>query len=328
MNEWSRTMAHGVPSRVPLKKTGIEDEAMRWVGGDLNQWCYQVPFEHAFRLIKTRAVVVSAGIAFVPMPLMIGFLTDWFGDHLSQKLQVMSRILQCASKDGRVTNALYSIRERLKEPLKYVPNKSADGEINRYNVGTLSNLSFPLCMKRMHQKLLQDSHLRYWGRRTYGLFLKGIGLSLEEAIEFWRSAFSPKFDRHTWEKKYAYNIRHNYGKVGKCADYSPYDCKKIISSSAQGPNEFHTCPFKDCDSQRLRELLKRDNIDEAHIEEILNRKTSSRFLKACQAHFRAKHDMNLYQVDMTGIGQHPNVYFDQSRIFHSHIASKLFAHQQ
>lgn len=53
----------------------------------------------------------------------------------------------------------------------------------------LSAKSFPLCMRQLHQSLREHHHLRHGGRMQYGLFLKGIGLSLEQALQFWRSEF-------------------------------------------------------------------------------------------------------------------------------------------
>lgn len=44
-------------------------------------------------------------------------------------------------------------------------------------------------MRQLHQSLRENHHLRHGGRMQYGLFLKGIGLSLEQALQFWRSEF-------------------------------------------------------------------------------------------------------------------------------------------
>lgn len=49
-------------------------------------------------------------------------------------------------------------------------------------------------MQQLHMSLKRDHHLRHWGRQQYGLFLKGIGLSLEEAMKFWRSEFMKIMD--------------------------------------------------------------------------------------------------------------------------------------
>jgi DNA primase large subunit len=46
-----------------------------------------------------------------------------------------------------------------------------------------------------------------------------VGLSIEEAIVFWRKAFSAKMADDKWAKEYLYNIKHQYGLVGKMANY-------------------------------------------------------------------------------------------------------------
>lgn len=77
-------------------------------------------------------------------------------------------------------------------------------------------------MRHLHNQLRHDHHLKHQGRMQYGLFLKGLGLSMEEALLFWQRAFSGKVTEDQFQKNYAYNIRHNYGREGKRTDYTPY----------------------------------------------------------------------------------------------------------
>jgi hypothetical protein len=44
--------------------------------------------------------------------------------------------------------------------------------------------------------------------------MKGIGMSLEDAMKFWRGEFTKRTDVDVdkFEKEYAYGIRYNYGK--------------------------------------------------------------------------------------------------------------------
>ena len=49
-------------------------------------------------------------------------------------------------------------------------------------------------------------------------------------MRFWRIEFAPKCPGDSFDKKYAYNVRYNYGKEGRKSEYTPYSCIKIISS--------------------------------------------------------------------------------------------------
>lgn len=44
----------------------------------------------------------------------------------------------------------------------------------------------PLCMKNLHTALNRERKLRHWGRLQYGLFLKGAGLGVDDAMAFWQ----------------------------------------------------------------------------------------------------------------------------------------------
>lgn len=117
--------------------------------------------------------------------------------------------------------------------------KKTAGKVTLDQIDGLSRTSYPLCMRQLHTALKENHHLKHGGRLQYGLFLKGIGLSLEEALIFWRAEFTKLMDVDKFDKQYAYNIRHNYGKEGKRADYTPYSCMKIIMSNPPGPGDHH-----------------------------------------------------------------------------------------
>jgi Eukaryotic-type DNA primase, large subunit len=113
-------------------------------------------------------------------------------------------------------------------------NINRKDKINLADLDLLAARSFPLCMREMHKYLRANHHLKHWGRLQYGLFLKGIGLTLEDSIKFWRAEFTKKMTNDKFEKGYLYNIRHSYGKEGKRADYTPWTCAKIIQHSSPG----------------------------------------------------------------------------------------------
>ena len=58
----------------------------------------------------------------------------------------------------------------------------------------LARESFPPCMRHLHESLRRDHRLWHFGRLQYGLFLKSIGLTLEQALMFWRTEFTKKME--------------------------------------------------------------------------------------------------------------------------------------
>ena len=72
-------------------------------------------------------------------------------------------------------------------------------------VAELSKRNFPLSMKSMQEVLSTTHHIKYKARLQYGLFLKGIGMTLEDVMKFFRIEF--ELDMDTFEKEYAYGIR-------------------------------------------------------------------------------------------------------------------------
>lgn len=111
-------------------------------------------------------------------------------------------------------------------------------------------------MRVLHKALRKNHHLTHGGRVQYCLFLKGMGLSLSDAMTLWKDEFT-KVMNDTAFKEHSYTVRFVYGQEGSRRDYQPYTCRKIIESSTVGPRDYHGCPFK----HMLHDVLENELVD-------------------------------------------------------------------
>jgi len=181
-------------------------------------------------------------------------------------------------------------------------------------------------MHNLHLTLRANSHLKHFGRLQYTLFLKGIGLPLDECLRFWRASFRLITD-DTFNKEYRYNVRHAYGDVGGDSNrrgrgYSPYSCQKILTEHPPGPGEAHGCPYRHFSGENLTALLQRTGVGDREVlrgvREDVERK---RFHIACNRVFEWAHRGEMRRVKEEGLGAgaggeetivHPNTYFKKS----------------
>lgn len=192
----------------------------------------------------------------------------------------------------------------------FIPEPSTDvhqsGKVWASQVESLAS-HFPLCMRNLFNDLKRDQHLRHFGRLQFGLFLKGIGLSVEEALLFWRQNFSCTDEK--FNKEYRYNIRHSYGLEGNRRDYKPFSCQQIISGPQPGPGDCHGCPFRHFSQENLRKMLSSIGIHPGKpYNEIMEAVNGKCFHVACSKTFESTHDTML-QDSIT----HPNQYYELSR---------------
>eukprot|EP00958_Prasinococcus_capsulatus_P027829 scaffold5931_cov410-Prasinococcus_capsulatus_cf.AAC.7 len=222
----------------PTGKTGIltEDDSSRF---------YKVPFEEVPELVASRRVYLSKGFAYVPRDQLSSLVVGHFRSKLSKALVLTSRKWSSyglAEENDRLAPIVSALSNRYLGPDYSQPDAVGEA-ISLKELPALASRSFPLCMKNLYDKLREDHHLRHFGRMQLGLFLKGIGLTMEDALMFWKAEFTKKIPADKFEKEYAYNIRHNYGKEGKRQDYTPYTCMKVISSTP-GAGDSHGCPYR------------------------------------------------------------------------------------
>jgi len=230
-------------------------------------------------------------------------------------------------EDDRLTPILNHLSKNFATPDSTLSDSDGaipGAPINAASIDALSQ-HFPLCMRNLHMGLRDKSHLKHYGRLQYTLFLKGIGLALEDCLIFWRQAFKLVTD-DTFNKEYRYNVRYAYGDVGGDAirrgrGYSPFSCQKILTEHPPGSGESHGCPYRHFGADNLTTLLQITGVDDGDVlKGVREDVDKKRFHIACNRVFDWAHKGAIKRVKDDGTWPaseldtivHPNTYFKRS----------------
>lgn len=276
---------------------------------------YKVPFEEVPELVAGRKVFIRKGYAYVAMNQVVALVVTQFRSLLSKALILTNRKWTSTIREQE-KDRLASIVEAL--CTSYLgPDYSQPKEFSEVSIKDIDQVaksSFPLCMRHLFEKLREDHHLKHGGRMQLGLFLKGVGLKLDDALAFWKAEFSQKVGAERFDKEYAYGIRHNYGREGKRTDYTPYSCQKIISSNPS-VGDHHGCPYRHFSEENLRAALSRMGLSSNAMEDVMDKVRNRHYQLACTITFEVIHGSS-YDAGIN----HPNQYFsDSQKIFKSKV---------
>ncbi|MHA2502529.1 MAG: hypothetical protein ACXAE3_06660 [Candidatus Kariarchaeaceae archaeon] len=96
--------------------------------------------------------------------------------------------------------------------------------------GTINNMIlFPPCIQELLQKVDETGYLNHNQRLQLGLFLKHIGMGVDEQLRYWyeRAVDNKGLSFEEFESRAGYNIRHLYGLEGSEKDYNMIACSKL-----------------------------------------------------------------------------------------------------
>lgn len=290
-------------------------ERINWMEANksnLSSIAFKLKFEDAIELVRFRKAYLNQGYAYLGANEMITVICNQFRLNLSRELAKMHTIFYSVGEE-RLVSRLQSLHQTLisgSGMRNAKMNKNSDNYVSPEMIDSQSKELFPPCMQSIHDNLRKHHHLKHYGRLHYGLFLKAIGLSLEDSIEFFRSEFSI-INPEKFQKEYSYTIRHIYGKEGKRVQLSAYSCQKIINEHPPGPNDSHGCPFRHFDTKNLKALLVRYGVnDETTLNEILSMASVDRnYCGACTKYFSARYN----DLPRSGTIYHPNQFYTDAR---------------
>lgn len=286
-----------------------------------NENFIKIPFELVSELVSQRCIFIKNGTAYVPQFQQLNLLVTEFSKILSNDLIKTSHSLPRLDEDDRLLPILTHLSTGYSsyKPVEDYNSLNPNNEINAQSVNTkkITN-NFPLCARNLLNGLNINHHLKYTARQQFSLFLKGIGLSLDDALEFWSKKFTennPSISLDKFDKEYRYNIRHTYGKEGGKINYKPWDCKTILSKPRPTKDEFHGCPYRDLNIESLTKNLNEMGInDNQDIISIVDLSKVGKYTTACTKVFEILNkDKINEQTEIT----HPNLYFERSKQLNS-----------
>ncbi|TDL27346.1 DNA primase, large subunit [Rickenella mellea] len=283
---------------------------------------YKVRWTRVPDLVEKRKVFLKQGWAYVPGREQSSIVFQEFQTMLEGALERTAKALPRLDEDTRIMPILSHLGEGFLSGVGVASEyASADGlggdDVKADMIDEMARKHWPLCMRHLHDSLRKDRHLKHYGRLQYGLFLKVVGLSVEEAIIFWRKAFGGTMTDDKFNKEYKYNIRHSYGLEGKRMNYPAPTCQKIITQNQPGVTECHGCPYRHFSTDRLQTALlsaySGQGLTTGDLPEIISAVKSEHFHVACTKVFEVTHGIPRGQgLDGESV-THPNQYAAKSR---------------
>ncbi|KAI9755381.1 MAG: hypothetical protein M4579_004310 [Chaenotheca gracillima] len=287
---------------------------------------FKLDWERVPELVESRRVFLRRGKAYVPVREQQSMVLGEFVARLEKGLELTSRALPRLDEDDRLTPILAHLSKNFSTPTDF-SDFSSQVPGAAINAGSIDRLSthFPLCMRNLHMTLRRNNHLKHFGRLQYTLFLKGLGLTLEDCLTFWRQGFKNITD-DVFNKEYRYNVRHAYGDVGGDSNrrgrgYSPFSCQKILTEHPPGPGEAHGCPYRHFSVDNLTTLLQTTGVNDRDVlKGVKDDVGAKRYHIACNRVFEWAHSAEIKRVKEDGTWGpaeldtivHPNTYFRRS----------------
>lgn len=140
---------------------------------------YKVHFTAVPDLIRTRRCYVKSGYAYVGVQDFISIVAGLHEACIEKGLAAAVQALPELDNDERLFELVKNLHTSYTGKDYVVGTK---GAVPIETLDQVSKKSFPLCMRQCHETLRSKHHLKHHGRLQYGLFLKGIGVTLEDSL--------------------------------------------------------------------------------------------------------------------------------------------------
>ena len=273
-----------------------------WVGCSVPECEYgdtAIPFTMVLPLVRDRKVVISMGSALVNCRLVKVTLSCMFRKIITIKLDILKKrkerqptLVQSVwggeVEGGNIKSCFAQIFAQFENyfTIPAIGDRKV-GEGIRANMVDNLAMYFPPCMAQLYKKLKKEKKLKHEDRFQLSLFLKDIGMSVEEQIVFWEALYSSHETRggNLWSdrrRKYIYGIRHMYGFEGRRVEYNSKTCRRVMEGGRGG--DLH-CPFVGDVEDIYKYLQCSTKVTTKEAEEVLMMCKQGKTMNACRSLF-------------------------------------------
>jgi len=313
------------------KTTEIKIEVAKYLFGERNiiaprdLWSKFDIEKHPFKEFKMKARRSgSMAVHFTCVPKMISSrsallidgwvvaLIDDFAGSIKSAFENLLRVRIGESKESldRIMRGSVSepITELKKELSKIIHSMSVTGgkiEWGGYKLFARQSV-FPQCMMDLYNEVMSQGHISHEERLQLGLFLKNIGMSVDEQLLFWYEKAVDNVGM-TYEQFASgppgYQIRYMYGLEGGRTDYSAHKCASIQD---RGYCTFLHQSVAIIDENIRKEIKNPSNLQENLMRELSRKVVDKKPSEACALMFQLRYKWRSYPV------KHPIGYLRQA----------------
>lgn len=140
---------------------------------------YKVCFTEVPDLITKRRCFVKGGFAYVSTQDFVSIVAGKHELCIDNGLKATTKLIPELENDERLFNFLKNLNTSYTGKDYSLTSKDT---VPIECIDQISKKSFPMCMRQCHETLRTKHHLKHGGRIQYGLFLKAIGVTLEDSL--------------------------------------------------------------------------------------------------------------------------------------------------
>ena len=184
-------------------------------------------FRYATTLVKNRKSILYNGWIIDTVEKLTTTIKNRFEELLENKLRSDEERVKYQA-GGEIKRLQEMINQKLQ---KLVQNRLEYKFENIKLEGSFQNhyQKFPPCIQDLMNAVDTVGYIGHWERFQLGIFLKQMGMPVDEQLEFWYNKavdnINLSFDE--FKKKAGYVIRHIYGMEGGKVDYDMPNCSTI-----------------------------------------------------------------------------------------------------